>query len=169
MRLDCQLALKVDALLELCYRTYWTRLWIIQELVLSDRRIIQCGSITFDLAIFRRLFLPGGGGIWWEFCRWADDTAAAKMWTSPTMSLFRMNGPNFTNQKPIALLKVMSRNSQPNVRMQGTRYSGSLTSVHNIAGQPFHQLIHDLLQKVVRVSLNITSHITHEGNSFETW
>jgi hypothetical protein len=86
MRYGDQLALKVAALLAVCHRPYWTRLWIIQELKLSHRGIVQCGSISFDLASFRRF----NAGSWIEFCRWADDESAAEMASSPAMRQFEI-------------------------------------------------------------------------------
>lgn len=41
------------ALSDLCSRRYWKRLWIVQELVLPPDVLVQCGSITFDFALFQ--------------------------------------------------------------------------------------------------------------------
>ena len=109
LRCDDLLGLKINALLELCHRTYWTRLWVIQEVILSHRGIIQCGSFTFDLDIFRKLF--SSGLIWTEFCRWADDTAAAKMRTSPAMRLFDLNRKHDNRPMSMTIIQLMSRTS----------------------------------------------------------
>jgi hypothetical protein len=110
MRRGSLLDLKIDALLELCYRSYWTRLWVIQEVILSHRGVIQCSSFEFDLGIFRKLF--SSGLVWTEFCRWADDTAAAKMWTSPAMRLFDLNREhNKRHQIPLTIIQLMVRTS----------------------------------------------------------
>ena len=45
--------LKIKALSALSTRSYWTRLWIIQELTLPSEVVVQCGSITFDLNFFQ--------------------------------------------------------------------------------------------------------------------
>jgi Heterokaryon incompatibility protein (HET) len=37
---------KWDALVAFCQRKYWTRLWIIQEIVLASDLLIQCGSLS---------------------------------------------------------------------------------------------------------------------------
>jgi hypothetical protein len=33
---------------KLCYKNYWTRLWIIQEVVLATDILVQCGSYSFE-------------------------------------------------------------------------------------------------------------------------
>ena len=33
-----------DAILEICYRSFWERLWVIQEVVLSQRRLVLYGN-----------------------------------------------------------------------------------------------------------------------------
>jgi hypothetical protein len=35
------------SLAKLCYKTYWTRLWIIQEVVLATNILVQCGDYSF--------------------------------------------------------------------------------------------------------------------------
>ena len=37
-----------ESLVKLCYRTYWTRLWIIQEVVLATDILVQYGSYDFE-------------------------------------------------------------------------------------------------------------------------
>lgn len=41
-----------EDLLELCTRSYWERLWIIQELVLAQEVRVQCGNLKFDSGLF---------------------------------------------------------------------------------------------------------------------
>jgi len=33
-----------DAILKICYRSFWERLWVIQEVVLSQRRLVLYGN-----------------------------------------------------------------------------------------------------------------------------
>ncbi|TVY35242.1 Heterokaryon incompatibility protein 6,OR allele [Lachnellula subtilissima] len=112
MRSD-DLGLKIYALMALCYRSCWTRLWVDQEVLLSQRGMVQCGSFTFNLDTFRRLF--SAGLVWREFYRWADDTAATKMWTSPCMRLFELNKRNqlYNNQHQtyMTMIQLMLRTS----------------------------------------------------------
>ena len=56
-----------EALDTIYQRSYWTRLWIIQELFLAQEAIIFCGSKSTTWSVFRRLprwnkgvFVPGG-------------------------------------------------------------------------------------------------------------
>jgi hypothetical protein len=107
IELDSRLASKTNALLALCHRSYWTRLWIIQELALGVRGTVQCGPISFDLVLFQKLC---GYGLMWEaFCRRVDDNAAAKMFTSPTMKLVRLVD-SLSPSTP--LLEVMAGNPE---------------------------------------------------------
>lgn len=42
-----------DYLLDLCSRTYWSRLWIVQEVILASSIVIKCGEaeLTWSLAV----------------------------------------------------------------------------------------------------------------------
>lgn len=42
----------VDCLVRLCRRRYWSRLWVLQELVLASRATIICGEYSIDLVAF---------------------------------------------------------------------------------------------------------------------
>jgi hypothetical protein len=48
--------MKWDALGMLCRRSYWSRLWIIQELVLASDLLVQCGSSTFLWQVFSKVW-----------------------------------------------------------------------------------------------------------------
>jgi hypothetical protein len=48
--------IKWDALGMLCCRSYWSRLWIIQELVLASDLLVQCGSSTFPWQVFSKVW-----------------------------------------------------------------------------------------------------------------
>ncbi len=45
-----------QAVLNLCQRHYWTRLWIIQEVVLATNIIVHCGQLKFTWWVLTRLF-----------------------------------------------------------------------------------------------------------------
>lgn len=45
-----------QAVLNLCQRHYWTRLWIIQEVVLATNIIVHCGQLKFTLRVLTNLF-----------------------------------------------------------------------------------------------------------------
>jgi hypothetical protein len=45
------------AIKSLCLRAYWTRLWIIQEILLAPEVLIQCGRWSFTLADLSFLFI----------------------------------------------------------------------------------------------------------------
>ncbi|CZR68902.1 uncharacterized protein PAC_18803 [Phialocephala subalpina] len=45
-----------QAVLSLCRRNYWTRLWIIQEVVLATDIIVCCGGLKFTWGVLARLF-----------------------------------------------------------------------------------------------------------------
>jgi hypothetical protein len=47
---------QAKAVLSLCQRPYWTRIWIVQELLLSRRVILLCGSRTIPWYHFQRIF-----------------------------------------------------------------------------------------------------------------
>jgi hypothetical protein len=38
----------IDAIVAFCSRQYWTRLWIIQEVLVASQVIIQCGSVAYN-------------------------------------------------------------------------------------------------------------------------
>ncbi|KAH6717497.1 heterokaryon incompatibility protein-domain-containing protein [Leptodontidium sp. MPI-SDFR-AT-0119] len=44
------------SVVDLFQRTYWTRLWIIQEVVLATKIIIQCGALKITWGVLGRLF-----------------------------------------------------------------------------------------------------------------
>jgi hypothetical protein len=50
---------EAEAILELCQRRYWRRIWIIQEVVLGKKAIFYCGEKSLEgvklAAIFERL------------------------------------------------------------------------------------------------------------------
>lgn len=48
--------IKWDALGMLCRRSYWSRLWIVQELVLASDLLVQCGSSTFPWQVFSKVW-----------------------------------------------------------------------------------------------------------------
>ncbi|KAE8450760.1 hypothetical protein EG329_005673 [Mollisiaceae sp. DMI_Dod_QoI] len=43
---------KLESLSVLCSKSYWERLWVIQELVLAKTVLVQCGFLIFDLNHF---------------------------------------------------------------------------------------------------------------------
>jgi hypothetical protein len=45
-----------EAVLNLCRRHYWTRLWIIQEVVLATHIIVHCGQLKFTWGVLTKLF-----------------------------------------------------------------------------------------------------------------
>jgi hypothetical protein len=45
-----------QAVLNLCRRHYWTRLWIIQEVVLATHIIVHCGQLKFTWGVLTKLF-----------------------------------------------------------------------------------------------------------------
>lgn len=47
--LDVEGLARVDALIDLCFRPYWSRLWVIQEFTLAPTVTIQCGSASLAL------------------------------------------------------------------------------------------------------------------------
>ncbi|KAG4433366.1 hypothetical protein IFR05_011150 [Cadophora sp. M221] len=48
---------KWEALAHFCNRRYWTRRWIIQEIALAGRCVIQCGDKTLDWDVFQAVCL----------------------------------------------------------------------------------------------------------------
>src|ERR1700679_2423142 len=44
------------ALLKLCHRSYWSRLWVIQELVLAPQIQIQCGHLQLEWSALNHIF-----------------------------------------------------------------------------------------------------------------
>lgn len=46
--------IKWDALGKLCCRSYWSRLWIIQEVVLASDLLVQCGKMIFSWQLFSK-------------------------------------------------------------------------------------------------------------------
>ncbi|KAG4441173.1 hypothetical protein IFR05_003344 [Cadophora sp. M221] len=56
----CQLTSQEEqtwlSVVDLFQRTYWTRLWIIQEVVLATKIIIQCGALSITWGVLERLF-----------------------------------------------------------------------------------------------------------------
>jgi ankyrin repeat protein len=49
---------QVQALFE---RPYWNRLWIIQEVLLSQKSVVLCGDEAFDLRQLARMYVPNAG------------------------------------------------------------------------------------------------------------
>lgn len=45
------------AIYELCERNYWRRMWIIQEIIHTERITVWCGTRCFDWRSFERLYL----------------------------------------------------------------------------------------------------------------
>lgn len=45
-----------QALNSLCSRSYWSRLWIIQEVLLASDLLIQCGSLSFQWEELSKVF-----------------------------------------------------------------------------------------------------------------
>ncbi|KAE9364223.1 HET-domain-containing protein, partial [Stipitochalara longipes BDJ] len=45
-----------QAVLNLCRRHYWTRLWIIQEVILATNIIVHCGQLKFTWGVLTKLF-----------------------------------------------------------------------------------------------------------------
>lgn len=41
-----------EAYYYLCYRPYWSRIWVVQEVVLAHRMSVWCGDCTFPLTLF---------------------------------------------------------------------------------------------------------------------
>ncbi|KAH7400106.1 heterokaryon incompatibility protein-domain-containing protein [Cadophora sp. MPI-SDFR-AT-0126] len=52
--------LKWGAILAFCDRTYWTRLWIIQEVILAPRILVQAGAYSFDFTLLEKAFKKHG-------------------------------------------------------------------------------------------------------------
>jgi hypothetical protein len=69
---------KIKALSDLSGRSYWSRLWIIQELALSSKAVVQCGSITFDLNLFQSKISLHLNSILWDGGR--DTTEYRATW-----------------------------------------------------------------------------------------
>ncbi|KAI3400801.1 hypothetical protein diail_2010 [Diaporthe ilicicola] len=45
------------AIRDLCERPYWSRMWIIQEIIHANRLTVWCGSQRLDWPVFDRLYL----------------------------------------------------------------------------------------------------------------
>lgn len=43
------------------YRTYWSRLWIIQELILASELVLRCGNVQMDWEAVSYIFSQGQG------------------------------------------------------------------------------------------------------------
>lgn len=96
------------ALSDLCSRRYWKRLWIVQELVLPPDVLVQCGSITFDFALFQpprisriliRLFFdkakPELANVFFSPCNYASKIKLLRNdWTSIFKLLSKWAGYN---------------------------------------------------------------------------
>ena len=54
---------KIKAITSFCTRDYWSRLWIIQELVVASRVTLHCGTWSSDWALISSFVTNAGGRI----------------------------------------------------------------------------------------------------------
>ena len=90
------------AIYALCHREYWTRLWIVQEVILASEIVIQCGIDEFGWDYLESLiwyidtFLPASYDQMAALTRSLKECALAKL-VRRRRSTMRIIGNNFEN------------------------------------------------------------------------
>jgi hypothetical protein len=110
-------AVDTTAILTLCQRTYWKRLWIIQELQAAKRIELYCGSKVMAWATFRRVV--GEKYLWKLLDEWLDLRASDSITSSPAGVLVRRKRSTTSTLKRLLYLHANSQCEDPRDKIYG--------------------------------------------------
>jgi hypothetical protein len=114
-------AVDTTAILTLCQRTYWKRLWIIQELQAAKRIELYCGSKVMAWATFKRVV--GEKHLWKLLDKWLDSYVSVKcggsVTSSPAGVLVRRKRSTTSTLKKLLYLHANSQCEDPRDKIYG--------------------------------------------------
>jgi hypothetical protein len=137
---------KVKALSDLSGRSYWSRLWIIQELALSSKAVVQCGSITFDLNLFHSKINLHLNSILWDGSR--DTTEYRATWKALL--------------KPTKITDLRNQRAPKQEGRDKSHSTGEFSSLLSIMHDTLKSQCEDMRDKVFGV-LSLSKHCCREA------